>query len=132
PGTLISSPSQHYGKYEGFFTPHPSATHLHLLMEKYSQATGDFSWKNPIIALSNERIPFEPQSSSTLHAPVTLSALGDKRDVLYKDNGRWLLRRNTKTENLTANSNWYYSSNDKRTGYRWVRNDGLSGLINSP
>src|SRR6185437_9375352 len=54
---------------------------------------GKFTFTNVMLTLGSTEKPFIPHSKSYLFADVKLGAIGDKRDILYSDNGHWILSK---------------------------------------
>ena len=58
-----------------------------------SRTTGKFTFKNPMLTLGSTSKPFVPRNPSHLYADVKLGQMGTIKDMLYKQDGQWLLRK---------------------------------------
>lgn len=64
-----------------------------LRIELTQSASGKFIWKKPMLNLGVAVKPFVPRNPSHLFANIILSQIGDRKDILFRDNGEWKLRR---------------------------------------
>lgn len=66
----------------------------HEFRFKNGSQTGTFIFEKPMLNLGSTAKPFVPRNHSMLFAEVKLGAIGDKKDILWKDeNGQWIITR---------------------------------------
>jgi len=94
-----------------------------------SAITGTFTFKNPMLTLGSVAKPFVPRNPSYVIADIKLGAIGDKKDILYQQDGRWLLRKSVEKDVVLDGSLAWAHRSDK-TGYKIVQYP-LVGVIRS-
>ncbi|WP_424236302.1 hypothetical protein [Bhargavaea ginsengi] len=88
------------------FTTSSNTRYIKIVTQTASTSVGRITFRNPMLTLGTKSKPFTPYNPSTLSAPVTLSAVGDRRDVLYQQDGRWYVRNSVKETELTGDFDW--------------------------
>ncbi len=84
-----------------------------------NSASGTFTFKNPMLNLGTTAKPFVPRNPSYLYTNAKLGAIGDKKDILFKQDGQWKLRKSVEKDVvLGGDLAWSYS--DDYTGFKRV------------
>jgi hypothetical protein len=111
------------------FTPIVDGEHEFRL--KNGSQTGTFIFEKPMLNLGSTAKPFVPRNPSMLFAEVKLGAIGDKKDILFKDNGDWkVLKWIEKDVVLDGKLPWAFSLD--YTGYKRVQVSGLNSTLSTP
>ncbi|KZM54898.1 hypothetical protein A3Q35_13140 [Aeribacillus pallidus] len=90
------------------------------------QTPGIISYKNPMLTVGNQAKPFVPRNPSMLFAEVKLGAIGDKKDILWKDGQDWKVTKWVEKIDLDGKLAWSFSLD--ATGYKQVRY-AMSGFV---
>lgn len=77
-------------------TTHASAKFIRVVVT--SNASGTFTFKNPMLNLGTTAKPFVPRNPSYLYTNAKLGAIGDKKDILFKQDGQWKLRKSVEKD----------------------------------
>lgn len=79
------------------FTAPLSADLITVHVDNYI-SNGAFTFKNPMLTLGSTAKPFVPRNPSYVIADVKLGAIGTSKDLLYKQDDRWLLRKSVEKD----------------------------------
>lgn len=109
------------------FTILPTCNYLLIAFSSDTFATGTFTLKNPTLTLGSVAKPFVPRNPSYLFADVKLGAIGTTKDVLYEQDGRWLLRKSVEKD-VVLDGSLEYTVYYKDNGFKQVRITILQGL----
>lgn len=83
----------------------------------YGGAAGTFTFKNPMLNLGTTAKPFVPRNPSYLYTNAKLGAIGDKKDILFKQDGQWKLRKSVEKDVvLGGDLAWTFDAD--RTGFK--------------
>lgn len=75
-----------------------------------SATSGTFTFKNPMLNLGTAAKPFVPRNPSYLYTNAKLGAIGDKKDILFKQDGQWKLRKSVEKDVvLGGDLAWIYA-----------------------
>jgi hypothetical protein len=75
--------------------------------------------KNPMLTLGDKPKPFTPRNPSYLFAQVKLGQIGDKKDILFRQDGNWMVRKELEKDlSLDGSLAWAYG--DMVTGVKRV------------
>lgn len=64
-----------------------------IRFECTNATAGTFTFTNPMLTLGSTAKPFVPANKSTLFAEMKLGSLADKKDILWKNNGDWVVTK---------------------------------------
>ena len=71
------------------------------------------TFKNPILSLGSTPKPFVPRNPSYLFTDVKLGHIGTSKDLLYQQDGQWLVRKAINKDILLYGTlNWRFIAND--------------------
>jgi hypothetical protein len=74
----------------GVFTTPATCAYIVFYVHNSTEPTGTFTFKNPMLTLGSAAKPFVPRNPSMLLIDgVKLGAIGDKKDILWKDGQDW-------------------------------------------
>jgi hypothetical protein len=130
-GVGISSTSVANSGTDVTFTTASNCVQLHVKAQNGATTSGTYIWSNPMLNLGSTAKPFEPRNPSHLYASVKLGELSGKKDILFKDNGEWKVRKEIEKDFVLDGSlAWAYSAD--KTGHKIVyTNSVLNPLISS-
>jgi hypothetical protein len=94
-----------------------------------NNASGTFTFTNPMLNLGSTAKPFVPRNPSYLFAEVKLGSLADKKDILWKDGQDWKVTKwIEKDVVLDGSKAWYFGMDF--TGYKRVSINPTNFLAN--
>jgi hypothetical protein len=89
---------------------------------------GTYQFSQPMLTLGSTAKPFTPRNPSYLFATTKLGQIGTVKDVLYKNDGQWYVRKSVEKDVVLDGSlGWNFESDT--TGYKIV-NANLNVSIN--
>lgn len=108
------------------FTTNAATTRLRVIAN--NNTSGTFTFTNPMLTLGSTAKPFTPRNPSYLFAEVKLGQIGDKKDILFRENGDWkVLKWIEKDVQLTGSLSWMF--NEDRVGCKIIQY-WVSGTFN--
>ncbi|MGG4011407.1 hypothetical protein [Bacillus smithii] len=118
-GSTIFTTYNLSGSVTKTFTTSPNTKTIKITATN-SVATGTFTFSQPMLNLGSTAKPFVPRNPSYLYAETKLGAIGDKKDILFKDNGDWkVLKWIEKDYVLDGKLSWAFDVDG--TGFKSVR-----------
>jgi hypothetical protein len=92
---------------------------VRVYVSNYGRGTGAFTSTNPMLTLGSESKPFVPRNPSHMYVDVELNSLGDVKDTLYYEDGRYKKNKVLERVALDGSHGWVYRSD--KTGYKFVQ-----------
>lgn len=89
---------QFLGSGKASFTTDASAYEIYVNMYIASGVSLTATFTKPMLTLGSVAKPFVPRNPSYLFADVKLGAIGNAKDLLYEQDGRWLLRKSVERD----------------------------------
>lgn len=82
--------------------------------------TGTFTFEKPILTIGSTAKPFVQRNPSMLFAEVKLGAIGDKKDILWKDGQDWKVTKWIEKD-VVLDGSLGWSFNTDKTGHKVVK-----------
>jgi hypothetical protein len=100
-----------------------------IVVRLNNATSGTFTFTNPQLELGSTAKPFVPKNPSHLYANVKLGELSGKKDILFKENGDWKVRKETEKDVVLDGSlTWVYAAD--YAGYKRIYSDSLPTSAN--
>ena len=97
-----------------------SRTEYRVYLRTSSSTPLKCTFKNPMLTLGSTQKPFVPYNPSHLFADVKLGQSGTTKDMLYKQDGQWFVRKAIEKDvELDGSLDFSFQSN--RDGYKWLK-----------
>jgi hypothetical protein len=102
------------------FTTENNAHTFRIEFTSGALGSGLFTFEQPMLNLGSTAKPFVPRNPSHLYASVKLGELSGKKDILFKENGEWKVRKEVEKDVVLDGSKaWSYHSDS--TGYKMAK-----------
>ena len=132
-GTEIGSNVFELGNYVSYtFTPIYDKVFIKFIRNGGHGTDSPVKFWDITFNLGSKAIPYVIRNDSYLVSDVKLGAIGNSRDVLFKREERWYLRKVVEKDLILSSSSIWSSNISDYSGYRLVRLDGITtGVFNS-
>jgi len=122
-GATLSSGT---GFINGNFNIPANAVKTRISLGNGASGAGTWTWKQPMLTLGSTPKPFVPRNPSYLFADVKLGQISTVKDTLFKQDGRWKIRKVVEKDVVLDGSlAWNYFGT--KTGIKIAR---LASLLN--
>ncbi|OAH53910.1 hypothetical protein AWH48_11620 [Domibacillus aminovorans] len=97
-----------------------------------NNTAGTFVYSNPMLTLGSVAKPFSPRNPSMLLAPTKLGVIGDKKDLLFKQDGVWKRRKMIEKDIEVGNNLIFSATVVDYEGYKLVSVQSVLSLLPTP
>ncbi|MGD6899346.1 BppU family phage baseplate upper protein [Bacillus infantis] len=122
-GTSVSRPYNYTTAKTGTFTV-PSGVHSFQFRLGNQLERGIFKFKNPMLTLRDKPKPFVPRNPSYLFAQVKLGQIGDKKDILFRQDDNWMVRKEIEKD-IVLDSSFAWKGKNEKVGFKNFYSDPI-------
>lgn len=121
-GTLLKRHAERSTDKTITFTTADTANQIRIFLGNGNTASGKFTFKNPILTLGSTPKPFVPRNPSHLFADVKIGQMGTMKDMLYKQDGQWFVRKAIEKD-VELDGSLAWSTVSSGDGYKRIRSN---------
>lgn len=103
----------------GVFTTPSNCVNVRIQLYNLTTASGIFTFSKPMLTLGSTAKPFVPSNPLYFYAETKLGSIGDKKDILFEQDGNYLKRKNVELD-VVLDGSMDWKLNGDRNGFKEI------------